>query len=45
MHIMNRESNIFNLDCEVVWFYNINCRLNVLIDGSWSIGDLVSKVL
>ena len=26
------------------WLYHINCRLNVLIDGSWSIRDLESKV-
>ena len=27
------------------FFYNnINCRLNILIDGSWSIGELESKI-
>ena len=29
----------------MVCFYNINFRLTVLVDGSWSIRDLEAKVL
>ena len=41
---MNRDSNILKAAFEVIFFYNINCRLNVLVDGSWSIGDFEFKV-
>ena len=44
MDIMNRVSNMFNYDCEAVFLYNINYRLNLLIEGIWSIRDLESKV-
>ena len=44
MRIMDRDGNIINLNCELFCFYNINCRLNVLVYGSWTIGDLESKV-
>ena len=36
---------MLNPDCEVIFFYNINCRLAVLIDGIWIIGDLEAKFL
>ena len=45
MGIMNRDRNMINLYYEVVCFYTVNCRLNVLIDGSWSISDSEVKVL
>ena len=45
MDITNMGRNILNPDCEVVWFYNISCRFTVLVDVSWVIGDLESKVL
>ena len=35
---------IISPSCEVVYFYNFNCRLNILVDGSWSIRDLEAKV-
>ena len=31
-------------DCEVVCFYNIHCRLNILVYEIWSIGYLEAKV-
>ena len=45
MYIMHRRRNILNRDCDMFFCYNVNCRLTVLIDGSWSIGDLENKVL
>ena len=45
MDIVNMDRNMFNSACELVCLYNINGRLNVLVDGSWSIRDLESKVL
>ena len=39
------DRNMFNSDCEMVCLYNINSRLDVLVYGSWDIGDLESKVL
>ena len=44
MYIMNRGSNMLNLYCDTVCSYNVNVRLNVLVDGSWRIKDLESKV-
>ena len=44
MDIINRYSNVFNSIFEVMCLYNINCRLTVLIDGSWIIVDFESKV-
>ena len=45
MDIMNRDRNVFNYAFDMVCLYNINIRLDVFICASWSIGDLVSKVL
>ena len=42
---MNRYINMFKYACDMVYYYNINCRLTVVIDGSMSIRDLESKVL
>ena len=42
---MNRYINMFKSACDMVYPYNMNCRLNVVIDGSLSIRDLESKVL
>ena len=39
------ESNMLKPACEVVCFYDINFRLTVLINVSWSIRELESKVL
>ena len=39
MDILNREINMINLACEVVFFYNVNYRFNVFVDGTWRIGD------
>ena len=39
MKIMNRDRNMFNPACEVVCFYNVNCRLAALVDESWIIKD------
>ena len=36
---------MFKYACDMVYYYNINCRLTVVIDGSMSIRDLESKVL
>ena len=35
---------MFNYSCDMVLFYNINSRLDVLIYWSWRIGDLEAKV-
>ena len=43
--IMNRYINVFNSACDMFFLYGINCRLAVLVDESWSIGELESKVL
>ena len=43
MEVMNIDSNIINPAYEVDLFYNVNCRLTLLIYGSWSIGDLEAK--
>ena len=32
--INNRYRNMLNPYCEVVYFYNVNCGLTVLVDGS-----------
>ena len=45
MEIMNRDINMLEIFCEVVGFYNVNSRLNVLVDGSRIIRDLKAKVL
>ena len=34
---------MLNSDCDMVFLYNINSRLDVLIDRSWKVGDLVAK--
>ena len=44
MDIMNRDRNVFNSVCEIVYLSNINSRLAVLIDRSCSTGDLEAKV-
>ena len=45
MDIMNRYINMFKYACDMVYPYNINCRLTEVIDGSLIIRDLESKVL
>ena len=45
MNIMNRERNMLNSDCDMVFLYNINCRLNFPVDERWSIREFESKVL
>ena len=45
MDIIDRDINMINPACEMVFFHNVNCILNVLVDGIWSIRDLESKVL
>ena len=45
MEIINRYRNMLNLACDAVLFYNVYCRLTFLVDGSWSIRDLESRVL
>ena len=45
MDIMNRGRNVFNSAFDMVFLYNINGRLAVLIYGSRSIGDLETNVL
>ena len=45
MDITNMDSNVFNYACDMVCLYNTNSRLDVLIYGSWIIGDLEDKVL
>ena len=42
---MNMDSNIINLACQVVFFLNVNCSLNFLVDGICSIRDLEAKFL
>ena len=34
---------MLNSDCDMVFLHNINSRLDVLIDRSWKVGDLVAK--
>ena len=41
---MNRDRNMFKCACDMVWFYNINCRLTFFIYELWSIWDLEFKV-
>ena len=43
MGILNRDINVLNSDCDMVLLYNINCRLSILIDKSWSTGDVEFK--
>ena len=43
MDIINREIDMFDTDCDVVLFYNVNSRLTVFIYGSKKIGDLKAK--
>ena len=45
MDIINRDRNVFNSACYMVYLYNINSRLAVLIYGSWIIGYLEAKGL
>ena len=40
MYIMYMNINVINPVVEVISFYNVNSGLTVLVDGSWSIGDL-----
>ena len=44
MDIMNRDSNVLNPACDMVYLYNIDIRLDVLTYVSWSIRDLEAKV-
>ena len=44
MDIMNSYSDMHNPSCEVVFFYNVNCRFTNLVDGIWVIRDLVARV-
>ena len=44
MDIINSNNNMLNPSGEVVFFYNFNSRLTVLVDGSWSIRDAVYRV-
>ena len=45
MDIMNRDASILKPYCEVICFYNVNCRLTALVDGSSSIRYLEAKFL
>ena len=42
---MNRDRNMLDPAFELFCFYNIDCKLTVIIYGSWSTRDLESKVL
>ena len=45
MCIMNSNINMLNPDSELVSFYNFNSSSTLLVDASWIIRDLKSKVL
>ena len=45
MDIINRGSNMINPSFYVGCCYNINCRLTLLKNAIWRIGDLECKVL
>ena len=45
MDIMNRDRYVFKYDCDMVCLYDINSRLDVLIDGSCSIVNLKANIL
>ena len=44
MDISNRYRNMLNPSCEVIFFYDVSCRLSVTKYGVWSIEDLEAKV-
>ena len=42
---MNRDNNEFNSTREIGILFNTNSRFSVLVDGTWRIRDLETKVL
>ena len=44
MDIKNSSNNMIIPDGEVVFFYIVSSRLNVVVDGSWSVRYLKAKV-